>query len=303
MGKLFWAVNVVGIVAAIALWGYSTFSIRSEVKAEISKVESRQRELKNWAAKKNEIVNRNFMRSAEDLKKMLEAEEKSLRELVRSRDIKLEPSAFGGTMPPQDLAEFREWMRRRYEERDKLLRSAGIYFPEGREIRGDVERWDEIRPSDFPRVLRDFLASCEIYRALAEAKAVVKYTIRHTEKGAVRTETVEEVRKVDALRSLRFGTEGKEQVPSLLPKDAPCSERPISLALIAHYNVVLDVMRKLEASEKCLFVVRSARIWREVELERVPEVLRDRFLDTAAHEPPVFAELGLVLVEFSESSK
>jgi len=300
MGKAFWAACVLGVAAAIGVWGYGAFSVRAQVNVEANKVKGQQRELRNWASKKDEIVNKRFIDAASRRKEALAEEEKALIDLMRSREVKIDAAAFGGKEPPRDLAEFREWMRRQYEERDKILVAAGIAFPEDRGMRGDVDRWDEIRVADFPGVLRDFVASREIYKALAEAKAKVRYTIRHTEKGVTRTETAEEERKVDALRSLRFGAEAvrdKESGPAL-PAGVPCSERPVSLVFLAHYNVALDVMRRLEASEKCLFVVRSVRISREADYEKIPEALRERFLDTVVHEPPAVVELGLALVEF-----
>ena len=86
------------------------------------------------------------------------------------------------------------------------------------------------------------------------------------------------------------------------------------MSLVAHYNVVVDVIRRIEKSKKGLFLVKGARVKRYAEEFGGPRLggmggpeapggaessdRRSRFVNAPAHEAPVEVELNVSLFEF-----
>ena len=320
MGRLFWIVCGVLLIGAIGLWGGGTLNVRGEVVKLRSDVEKNTLELhrKQGLARKGKLVNPTDIEEQKRFGVKLGEEEKALLGLMREQDMDLSDEAFKPKSPPRDsTAYFREWLTAKYEERNRILNERGIIFPQkDPDEVGDVVRWEEVRKEHIPAILRRYVISVEVFRALAEAKGDVKYMKEEKTKGGDKklVESVKEARMVE-LASLRFiarVASGRRRGPG---GRAPAAEakalvrkHSFAVSFIAHYSVTLDFIRRLEKSNKGLFIVRSVRMQRLKDAGRSRRVASgmqpgQRYANTREHEAPVEVALRVELMEFPTARK
>jgi hypothetical protein len=301
MSRLFWIACGVVLAGSLGLWGGGTLAVRSEVGSLRQDLDLRARDLGRLAGPGFDgIVNKSDIDATEKRLGVLEEEEKRLRDLMRSHNMRLDDEVFGDPPPPRhDMALFRVWLEEKYIRRDEMLQRAGVLIgPKQPGERGDVSNWGLVRRDDVPRILREYVVTSEICRALSEAKAAVP-----GEEGK---------RGVDQLRSIRFGSDaggrfGAEPAPAAT-EGAPYREHAVTVSFVAHYNVALEALRLMESSKRGLFVVRLARVKRLQEMglssRQIAELpsqekrFYERLKDGEAHDPPVEVELRMGLIEF-----
>jgi hypothetical protein len=300
MSKVFWAACGLVFVAAIALWAAGTRAIRAEIDDLRKQQEREKRKLRELAGGKKKIVNRGFIEESRTYKQKLAEEKEALRATMRERNMDLSDEAFqelfGGAPPRTSVAEFRTWLEDRYHDRDKLLVKAAIRFhPGDPRARGDVEDWGAVRIEDFPEILRKFMYSYEIARALADAEAEVVYPPARRG-GKPRSEK----RKVVEFRSLSFETESPTGARTAGPiSKGPYSEFPVSVTILAHHGVARDFIHRIETTKRGLFVARSFNMRRAgAPRRRQEEEVDERLANTGNREAPVEVEIDMGVLDF-----
>lgn len=305
MGRyLFWGGCALALLGALVFWLAGTRGVRGEVKSLSDQANARKKNLESWAdpeRKFDKIVNEHFIKGANKFKKELKDEEKLFREELKSHQMSIEPSAFGEDPPPpaSDLLRFRHWLTGKYEERDQVLRKAGIGFPEDPQGRGDVSDWEGVQKEDVPEILLRYLVSLEVYKVMAEAKV----------EPPSGSEPVE--RKVDLVGNISFMgfSVAEERAPArgrTRPRERagerlPVAERRFEVQFVSHLSVVPVVARLIESNRRGVFVVKSA------DMERVPvrdlvskadEELLARVVNTKDREAPITSRLSVALLDF-----
>ena len=309
MGKLFWIGSVAVLVAAIALWGVGTRGARGEADKKLTDVDDQQMLIeREWKGRKK-IVNPPFIKAAQDKKQLFRDEKETIRGVMRSRDLNVLDKEFdwGGPPPPLggSLADMRQWFEDEYQKKNDLLAGAEIIFPTGIDeanMRGEIQDWEkDLTPETIEASLRELVAMVDVAQAMADASVEVKYVVKDTETKNDKIMVVEH--GVDEMKRVWFGL---RRGPRGRPEEAeveegkPHVEHSVSVAFIAHYNVVADVMRRVESSGKALFVTRSVRV-KPAQVEAteyggpaVAEHLRNKDDDEA----PVEAEIKFGFFEF-----
>jgi hypothetical protein len=297
MGKLFWLVSAVGLVVAVGLWGYGAFVVGEDLAKASKKVNREKNGLRNMAKNARTIRNRRWLAYADERLEVAKKEEATLKELMRSREMDMK---WLGAWPTT-VADFRTWISPKYDERNGMLREAGIKIPNQPTLMGDAVAWEAAKVNDLPGIVRRYVQTAEIARALSEARTEITYT--YTDSGQRRT--ANETRTVDALDSISFPTLPLPRRPNAAEKESeppPFAEERVVVRFVAHYSVALDVMQRLEKSDKCLFVIRGASV-RQNDKTLNAQVIRDEnerrvYMDTNTHEPPVEVTLSLSLLSF-----
>jgi len=291
MGKVFTLVSGLLLVVAIGLWGYGAFVVGAEAADAQKRVSRKKEELEGWAKDAKNIKNQHFIDDENNRTALLKEEEKKLLELMKSRQVKIDPAA--ADLP---TAQFRLHVTAKYNEEDAALESKGILFTKKPELRGHTYKWDEVTDNDKVRILRDLVVTSEIAKALANATGTVTYQIED--------KTIEEKRKIDKLNAIRFvkTVDRGDEVVTKEEEEKPYEEQLVSIEIHAHYNVLIEALREMEASKKCLFVVRGVALTR---LDVIPQEIQDEgeraiYKDLPEHEIPVAAEVTLALLEFPE---
>ena len=300
MSKAFWISCAVVLVAALAIWGVGTRGARADAARLRDEVDREKIEIRNEAKGKANIVNEKFIDSARELKTKLQEEKEEIKKVMRSCDLHVKTFDWGPNPPPgpDDLSRFKIWLTGRYQERDELLKKAGIVYPADPKARGDVSDWEQVTAEHVDGLLREFVVTREIYAALAASKADVSYLVVKPPKRQLEEHT--ETRKVDAMASLQFG-EGRRGGPKKpVAQKGPYKEHSVMVRFTAHLNVVPGVMRRIEKSKKALFIVRSARIRRPGSGSRGPDLSAGKkyMRNAPDHEAPVEAELRFGFFEF-----
>ncbi len=251
MNKIFWSVCALGLIGAIGL----VIGVRATVGGEIGvlrkRIGSQGDKLKVYADKPADVKPPSFVRESNEYLGKLNDAEKSLDAQMKSRNLDLEKYPWDwsgekpvpGDQPPvDDTAAFRQWLEDRYQWRDAKMKEAGIALPKPAD-RGDVTEWTFAR-TEVPGILRNFAVSLEVHDALRAAKA------------EVRPEGTQP-RQVERLLSLtrimgRRGAGAKK-----------FSEHTFTLSFVAQYNVVAEVVRRLEQSENAFSIVRAVNVSRQ----------------------------------------
>lgn len=308
MGKVFWIACGIVLAGAIGLYAWTESVPRDEVRDLGQQVKARKKKLHGLAGKKlKEIKNPHFINEITECKEKLAGQEKLLKDLMRARDMDLSDEAFGGPVPRTSVAGFRLWLMDKYSKRNALLREKKIIFPDDGSKVDDVVDWETIGTDEIPRVLREYVISEEVFRALADAEAKVTYRYPEgkTEKLAetVVIEKVVELERLD-LGVVRSGGRRRAAPSSEEARDR-FTERSFALDFAAHFNVVLDVMRRLEGSKRALFVVREISIKRH-EKARFVDVMEEMrksvepYLNTMTREAPVRVALQVGLLDYPD---
>ncbi len=224
---------------------------------------------------------------------------------MRARNMSIKPEVWVPPPPMNEVAGFREWLTLQYSERNRNLRKAGVVVPDNPADLGEILNWDNVELEELPRILRQYRVSCEVFRALKEATRMVRYRakVKITQSSAEIKEGEEE-KKVLEIESLYFeeggsaggGRPGRPRAGAAAEKKhALFKEHVFTVKFIAHYGPALDFVRKLEASEVGIFVVRTAELCR---IERLD--VEGAFANAILAEAPVAAEVTASLVEFTE---
>jgi hypothetical protein len=297
MGKVFGGACALGIIVGVVLWGYGAFVVGVDVAKSQKAVEKSKTELSMKANRSGDIKNQLFIDDVREYQTALANEETELKKLMLSRETQVDNEALG--LP---LNQFRQYVEKKYAEEDKLLADSGVAFPANQpNVRGHVFSWENVQSAEKARVLRDAVVTGEVVRALVEANAEVSYS--YVDKDGKKHASTEK-RTVDQLKSVKFvGSKDQPVVPVRVEETGPFHEVPVKVTLYAHYAVLLDAIHRLEKSQKCVLIVRSAVVKSQYDVysSNFPEELRDAFTDTREHENPVEAELTIVLLEFPKA--
>jgi hypothetical protein len=296
MGKFFSLTCGLVLVAAISLWGYGAIVVGGERAAARSTVDKQIKDLAKQAQNSETIKNEKFIEYADKLLAVTQAEEKDLLALMASRKI-----AISADLLDKEPAQFRQAVSAEYAKDDKLLADKGVRAPTEAAMRGRVFKWEDVKPSDKVRILRDVVVVGEITAALADAAAEVTYEV----KGEAGVDRSAERRRVDVLKSLKFVEDASSaEAPKAAAPVQPYRETKIELVFHAHYNVVLDVLRRIELSKKCLFIVKTVRVKRlDVNPVEFAPDLQPLYTDVPTHELPVEAEVTIGLLEFAPKTE
>ncbi|MHC4201522.1 MAG: hypothetical protein ACYSU0_16155 [Planctomycetota bacterium] len=306
MGKIFWIGCGVVLVGSIGLFAWTEYGPRKKVKKLEKQVDDRRTTLHKLGDRRRglkNIKNPHYIKEVTGYKEKLAGYETSLKDLMRARDIDLSDEAFPPPPPPRNsVAGFRLWLMDRYSKRNALLREKKIMFPEGAKI-DDVVDWETIGTDEIPRVLRRYVISREVFKALAGAEAEVTYRYLDDKKKPVENKVTERVVELEALvLGVTKGGPAKG-----LAKEAAgrFTERRFTVRFVAHFNVALDVVRLLEASDKALFIAREIGINRHEKAplrDVAPEMMKsvEPYLNTMEKEAPVKVTLEVGLLDYPD---
>ncbi len=313
MGKLFWIGNVVVLVAAVALWGVGTLGARDEAEGRRKKVDSQQMEIERVYKTRGHMPNKLFIKAAQVEKQLLRDEKETIKVVMHSRDLNVLDKEFdwSPSKPPPlggSLADIRQWLEKEYDKKNSLLADAEIIFPAGTdeaEMRGEIENWEkDLSAETIESSLRELVVMVELAKALASASVEVKYVVwnKDTKKDEIKVEP----HGVDQMKQVWFGQQKRRRrrrEEAEVQKDKPHVEHSFTVVLIAHYNVLPDVMRRVESSKKVLFVTRSVRVKpaqqiTEGRLYGAPGAVVPHLRNKDAHEAPVEAEISFGFFEF-----
>ena len=309
MGKVFWIVCGLVLVGSIVLYVWTESVPRTRVKTldqDVGNLRKRLLDLGNPRKGLKKIKNPHYIREVTEYKEKLAGHEKSLKDLMSARDIDLSDKAFPPPPPPRtSVAGFRLWLMDRYNKRNALLREKKIIFPEGARV-DDVVDWETIGTDEIPRALRRYVISREVFGALAGAEAEVTYRYLDDNKKPIENTVTE---KVVELEELNLGVVSKSKggpaKGTAKGAGGRFKERSFTVRFVAHYNVALDVMRRLEASKRALFVAREISVKRHEKalLVNVVEEMRksvEPYLNTMAREAPVKVTLQVGLLDYPD---
>jgi len=296
-------------VGSICLFAWTEYGPRKEVEGldqQVGNLRKRLQDLGNPRKGLKEIKNPHFINEVTEYKEKLAGHEKSLKDLMGARDIDLSDKAFPPPPPPRNsVAGFRLWLMDRYSKRNALLREKKIIFTEGAKV-DDVVDWETIGTDEIPRVLLRYVISREVFGALADAEAEVTYRYLDDKKKPVEnkvTERVVELEELD-LGVVSSSRRGAARDAATEAEDK-FTERSFTVRFVAHFNVALDVVRRLEASDKALFVAREIGIKRHEKalLGDVAEEMRkivEPYLNTMEREAPVKVTLLVGLLDYPD---
>ncbi|MHC4248781.1 MAG: hypothetical protein ACYS9X_06595 [Planctomycetota bacterium] len=322
MGKLFWIGCGVGLLAAVGLWVGMTMSIRGEVVGLHKDVDMRRNELRNWATKKfGEIKNQSFIDVEKAYQQDLEATKTELLEQMRAGNMSIDPTVWDPPAPMHEVSRFRTWLTTKYNERNSKLREADVIVPDDPVGLGEVPNWDDVRKEDLPRILREYRISCEVFTALAEATAKVRYRAKVAEaKGdklqmELHENEEDQEKKVVEIETLRFEEEGKPGPRPVRPRPGAAAAKPrlfieheFAAKFNAHHGVAIDFIRRLESSEAGVFIVRTVEVGRidRPDLKRRGSDEEDEenpYKNRLRNEAPAVVEVTASLLEFTEQDK
>ncbi|MHC5056002.1 MAG: hypothetical protein ACYTKD_14940 [Planctomycetota bacterium] len=318
MGKLFWIGSGVGLLAAVGLWGGMTYQIGLEVEGLHDDVGKRRQQLHDWATKKfGDIKNQIFIDVENAYKQDLEATETELLKQMRAGNMSIDPKVWEEPPPMHEVAGFREWLTRKYNERNSKLREADVIVPDDPVGLGEVPNWDDVRKENLPRILREYRVSCEVFKALAEALAKVRYRARVKNKDGkleVHESEKDDDKKVVEIETLRFEEEKVVHAGPIKPKPGAAPARPalfreheFAVKFNAHHGVAIDFIRRLESSKAGVFIVRTVEVGRIDRLDlkrRKPDEGGPSPYDNEIKiEAPAVVEVTASLLEFTEQEK
>jgi hypothetical protein len=310
MGKLFWIGNVAVLVGAMALWGVGTRGAQRDADKKLKDVQGQRMQIEREWKDRDRIVNPLFIKAAQVEKQLLRDEKETIREVMRSRDLNVSDKEFdwGGSPPPLggSLADIRQWLEKKYQKKNELLAEAKVIFPSGTneaKMRGEIQDWEkELTPQTIGQSLRELVAMVEVVQALADASVEVKYVVPNKE--TKNDEIKVEVHRVDEMKQLWFGLRkrpgGSREEAEGGKKGKPHVAHSVTVAFTAHYNVLADVMRRVESSRKALFVTRSVRMRpAKMEVQDYGEpAVAQHLRNQEDHEAPVEAEIRFGFLEF-----
>jgi len=310
MGKLFWIGSGVGLLAAVGLWGGMTMSLQTEVKGLHDELAKERGELTKWSTsgpggKFDGIVNQTFIDVARAYKKELSEMEGVLLKQMRARNMSLAPAIWENDPPPMNVpSQFRQWLTRKYNDRNSDLMKKGVVVPGNSISLGDVPDWDSVRKEDLPGILRSYRISCEVFTALAEASVALHYVADVHEEGEIKHYDSESEGRIISLDSLRFDDQaggpkrGRRRRPRGASEKASLfKEYTFGMKFDGHLGAALDFIRRLEGSKAGIFVVRTVDI---VRADRVSESGdgENPYANKTEVEAPVTVEMTASLIEF-----
>ena len=151
------------------------------------------------------FVNQSFIDVERAYKKELSDMTVVLLDQMRARNMSIAPAIWESAPPPMhEVSLFRTWLAGKYKERDSLLMKE-VVVPEDPINLGDVPNWDDVRKEDLPGILRCYRMSCEVFTALAQASANVRYVAKvKDEKGEIQAYDSEAEMNIISIESLRF---------------------------------------------------------------------------------------------------
>jgi len=310
MGKLFWIGSGVGLLAAVGLWGGMTMSLQTKVKGLHSDLGTKRGELTQWSTsgpggKFDDIVNQRFIDVARAYKKELAEMTGVLLKQMRARNMSIDPAIWENDAPPMnEPSQFRQWLTRKYNDRNSVLTKKGVVVPDDSIRLGDVPNWDDVRKEDLPGILRSYRISCEVFTALTETSVTVHYVATVNEEGEMRPYDSESEGKIISLDSLRFDDQagGSTRVRRRRPRGAGkktslFKEYTFRMKFDGHLGAALDFIRRLEGSKAGIFVLRTVDI---VRVDRVSESGdgENPYANKTEVEAPVTVEMTASLIEF-----
>jgi len=316
MGKLFWIGSGVGFLAAIGLWGGMTRSIQGKVKGLHDDLTTKRGELTEWSTsgpgdkqKFDKIVNQRFIDVERAYKKELSEMTGVLLKQMRARNMSIDPAIWESAPPPMnEPSQFRQWLTTKYDDRNSAMMQKGVVVPDDSISLGDVPDWDDVQKKDLPTILLYYRISCEVFTALAEASANVRYVAKvKDEEGEMQSYDHEAVKKIISLESLRFedqvgrsGRSGRPRRPrpgAAGKKSSLFKEYTFIVKFDAHLGAALDFIRRLEGSKTGIFVIRTVDI---IRIDRLPESQdgENAYVNKIKAEAPVTVEMTASLIEF-----
>jgi len=311
MGKLFWIGSGVGLLAAIGLWVGMTMSIQAEVKGLHGELTTKRGELTKWSTpapdgKFDGIVNQSFIDAVRAYKKELSEMTGVLLKQMRARNMSIDPAIWDPAPPMKEPSRFRQWLTTKYNERNAKLLDKGVAIPDDSISLGDVPDWDSVAREDLPAILRFYRMSCEVFDALAEASAKVRYVAKVPDKnGKMQPYDSEEEKRIISLANLSFENQvggharaGRRGARAASGGSSLFKEYAFTLKFDAHLGAALDFIRRLEGSKAGIFVVRSVDI---VRIDRLPpseEGKKNPYENEIRAEAPVTVEMMASLIEF-----
>ena len=268
----FCALVVVGVVVFWGKWAREKANANTNLSDKLAKD---LEELKGVADKKGEIKTPAFIKAAEDYKEKLRAEAAGLADACTGRQLNVEPDPAGVPPPLDNQVRFKEWLTARCKERCEEAGRAGMRCDRSdRVAHGDIPKDAPVEQKDIPLRHRQYHISREIHRILASKKVTVpclklSKTGEDEEVEGTQERGVQELRRIEWMSEgeMRARRRGEGQAGPGVSIPPPRFPRPYNaflfeLEFVAHFSLVPEVIRALEASENFFFIVRRADVGR-----------------------------------------